>query len=217
MAMSTARFTPTTLSRAQALAHDEVYGDLASATRELADVQLRTRIPHAEARTVTDELRALVRRLGAGATAEPLGTELGHDGQLRNHGNPVCGLRNPFSFLTMGSYRLTEEGRMRWQVRLGALYEGPPGLVHGGVSAALLDHVVGEAASITSGLTMTGSLQLTYRRPTPLGEIIAEAWVTGTEGRRTLTRALILDSEGRVSVEADAVMVRPAAASIDVQ
>ena len=52
---------------------------------------------------------------------------------------------------------------------LGAAYEGPPGLVHGGVSAMILDQILGEAAGAGGKPGMTGTLTLTYRQGTPLG------------------------------------------------
>ena len=43
--------------------------------------------------------------------------------------------------------RRTHDGGVYADFHLGAAYEGPPGHVHGGVAALILDHVLGEAAS----------------------------------------------------------------------
>ena len=48
-------------------------------------------------------------------------------------------------------------------------YEGPPGHVHGGVSAMVLDHVLGEAASDGKNPRLTGTISLRYGRATRLG------------------------------------------------
>ena len=45
-----------------------------------------------------------------------------------------------------------DDDRRCWaEFELGAAYEGPPGQVHGGISALVLDHILGEVAS--DGLT----------------------------------------------------------------
>jgi acyl-coenzyme A thioesterase PaaI-like protein len=51
-----------------------------------------------------------------------------------------------------------------------AAYEGYPGLVHGGIVAAMLDEVVGRVAMIDDHhhFMMTVRLELKYRRPVPV-------------------------------------------------
>lgn len=44
-------------------------------------------------------------------------------------------------------------------VELGAAYEGPPGHVHGGVCAMILDHVLGATAHQPDTAAFTGTLQ----------------------------------------------------------
>ena len=93
---------------------------------------------------------------------------------------------------------------------LGAAYEGPPGTVHGGISALVLDHLLGEAAS--GGLTkprFTGTITVRYLRGTPLGPLHAEAHIDRTEGHKTYARGFISDADGR-SVEAEGVFITPA-------
>jgi hypothetical protein len=52
---------------------------------------------------------------------------------------------------------------------LGAAYEGPPGHVHRGVAALVLDHVLGEAASDGVNPRLTGTITVRYVRATRLG------------------------------------------------
>ena len=40
-----------------------------------------------------------------------------------------------------------EDGCCWSDFTLGMVYEGPPGLVHGGICALVLDHILGEVAS----------------------------------------------------------------------
>ena len=68
---------------------------------------------------------------------------------------------------------------------LGVAHEGPPGYGHGGMSAMLLDEVMGRAC-VAAGLPgMTVCLQVRYHRPVPLDTpLLVHARVTGTEGRK---------------------------------
>lgn len=93
---------------------------------------------------------------------------------------------------------------------LGAAYEGPPGLVHGGVCALMLDHLLGEAAS--GGLVkprFTGTITVKFLRGTPLGRVRAEAFVERCENHKTYARGFISAAEGP-TVEAEGVFITPA-------
>ncbi|MEU9317432.1 PaaI family thioesterase [Streptomyces sp. NPDC048295] len=71
-----------------------------------------------------------------------------------------------------------EDGSVEGVVTLGLPYQGPPGHVHGGISALLLDHTLG-VANHWGGLSgMTAELTLRYLRPTPLFEPLT---VTGRQ------------------------------------
>lgn len=107
-----------------------------------------------------------------------------------------------------------EDGSVSGTVRLGVLYQGPPGCVHGGVSALLLDHTLGVANAWAGTPGMTGTLTVRYEAPVPLHE---ELVVTGrqerVEGRKIWTRGTITH-QGRVLVSTeglflDALLQRP--------
>ena len=59
--------------------------------------------------------------------------------------NPAVGRHNPVAPVITTEHR---DGRLFSEFTLGAAYEGPPGLVHGGISALVLDHLLGEAATV---------------------------------------------------------------------
>jgi acyl-coenzyme A thioesterase PaaI-like protein len=83
-------------------------------------------------------------------------------------------------------------------------------MVHGGVCALVLDHMLGEAAS--EGLTkplFTGTITVKYLRGTPLGALRAEATIERTEDIKTFVHGSISDAAG-ITVEADGVFVMPA-------
>lgn len=207
--MDAAFYTRTPGTPEEIAESDLVFVGLTEAVRELALAQLQTRVDHAEVEAVTAEVRALTARLQKEIQPGAFGTELGPNDEVRNHGNTVEGLRNPIAFLD-------REDGLHWtgekalaSFHLNALYEGPPGLVHGGVSALFLDQLLGYAAAKGGGPGMTGRLTVTYRRPTPLGDLSGEAWVDRREGIKTIVKGHILDADGNVTVEAEGLFILP--------
>jgi acyl-coenzyme A thioesterase PaaI-like protein len=95
---------------------------------------------------------------------------------------------------------------------LGIAHEGPPGYGHGGMSAMLLDELMGRACIATGLPGMTVSLQVRYRRPVPLETPLwVHARVTGTEGRKVfVTGSISTEADpSAVVVTADGVFVTP--------
>lgn len=187
--------------------HDRVFGALAQRTRELIDASLHTVVDHAEVEEITATLEALTARLNKETDPSYLGVKIGPDGSGRNHGNAVVGLRNPFA--PPLRVEKTEDGTAFASFRLGAAYEGPPDLVHGGVSALILDQMLGEAAAAGGAPGMTGRLELTYRRPTPLGDLSAKAWIHEVNGHKTTVRGHIIGPDGEPTVEAEGLFILP--------
>ena len=134
------------------------------------------------------------------------GVRFNAEGTGRPWGNAVVGLRNPIA--PPLEVQRSPEGRAWADFRLGAAYEGPPDLVHGGGAALVLDQLLGEAAGAGGKPGMTGTLTLRYRRPTPLGSLHAEAAITGTEGFKTFVSGSISDADG-VTVEAEGIFILP--------
>jgi acyl-coenzyme A thioesterase PaaI-like protein len=187
--------------------HDRVFGALAQRTREFIDASLHTAVDHAEVEEVTAMLEAMTARLTKETDPSYLGVKIGPDGSGRNHGNAVVGLRNPFA--PPLEVEKTEDGTAFASFHLGAAYEGPPDLVHGGVSALILDQMLGEAAAAGKAPGMTGRLNLTYRRPTPLGDLSAKAWIHEVNGHKTTVRGHILGPDGEPTVEAEGLFILP--------
>ena len=99
---------------------------------------------------------------------------------------------------------------LRGRLQLGITHEGPPGCVHGGVVALLLDQFLGQS-NVEAGVpAMTGSLTVRFRRPTPLWrEIIVEAdGPERADDRRCLTRGRIT-CDGEITAEAQGLFVLP--------
>ncbi len=105
------------------------------------------------------------------------------------------------------------DGSVTGTVTLGLPYQGPPGCVHGGISALLLDHALGVANSWGPGPDgMTGTLSVRYHRTTPLfEELTVRARQQSSEGRRIHTTGEIL-AGGQVCVSAAGIFVAKRAA-----
>jgi acyl-coenzyme A thioesterase PaaI-like protein len=189
--------TPEQVEREQAL-----YGPFTEVVRELVDATIRTEIDEAEARAIQGELEAIVTRMRTRQLDGPYAV----NNRGRHWGNTVVGLRNAVAPPLHIDREST--GRVSSGFHLGAAYEGPPGLVHGGVSALVLDQLLGEAAGAGGRPGMTASLTLTYRRATPLGDLRGEAWIERTEGIKTWARGRLSDTEG-ITVEAEGLFILP--------
>jgi acyl-coenzyme A thioesterase PaaI-like protein len=186
---------------------EDLYRPLAHAVRTLIDATVRTDADEATIRAATENIEAVT------ATLTPLRR---HGWQPIRHAdtgrpilftNPAAGGRNPIAPPMVIHH--DPDGRCWSDFTLGAAYEGPPGTVHGGISALVLDHLLGEAAS--GGLTkprFTGTISLRYLRRTPLGPLHAEAHVDRIDGHKTYARGFIRDADGR-SVEAEGVFITP--------
>ncbi|WP_067133272.1 PaaI family thioesterase [Microtetraspora malaysiensis] len=100
-----------------------------------------------------------------------------------------------------------EDGSIEGVVVLGMPYQGPPGFVHGGISALLLDHTLGVANDWGGPSGMTAELTLRYHRPTPLFEPLT---VTGrqvaVDGRKIRAVGTI-SAGGEVCVSAEGLFV----------
>ncbi|MFD0803057.1 PaaI family thioesterase [Streptomonospora algeriensis] len=100
------------------------------------------------------------------------------------------------------------EGGLRGEVVLNGTYQGPPGLVHGGWLAALLDQALGAAAGAEGMPGLTADLNVNYRNPSPLDTPLeVTARVTGTERRKVFVAGEVRHG-GRVTAEGTALMVR---------
>ncbi|MBJ7341463.1 PaaI family thioesterase [Mycolicibacterium sp.] len=185
-----------------------VHEPLTRAMRELIDAGIRTDVDEATVREAQAAIEAVTATL-RGAQRNVTST-LRHaaTGRPLAWANPAVGLRNAIA--PPMDIHHQDDSRCWAEFELGVAYEGPPGLVHGGICALVLDHILGEVAS--DGLTkplFTGTITLRYLRGTPLGPLRAEAFVERTEGIKTYARGYLGDADGW-SVEADGVFIRPA-------
>ena len=183
-----------------------LYGPLAEVVRGLVDASIRTEAESEVVREVTDALRVQLDRLRASQSEEPFGIRWTTLGKRRAWGNAVMGLRNPIA--PPVNLQADADGRVWADFELGAAYEGPHHIAHGGVSALILDQVLGAAAEVGNAPGMTATLTVRYLRATPLGALRAEARMDRVEGVKTYVTGHI-SSDGDVCVEAEAVFILP--------
>ena len=183
-----------------------IYEPLAISVRELIDATIRTEVDAETVAAVKADIDAATARLRSKQIAGAFGVRRTTSGQSMSWGNAVIGVRKP------GAPPLEihhDDGGRYWtDFHLGAAYEGPPGHVHGGVSALVLDHLLGEAASPDGKPRFTGSITVRYLRACPLGALHAQAQITRVDGVKTFASGSISDAEGDV-VEAEGVFITP--------
>ncbi len=198
-------FTVEQLDAEQVARLRSVFGPLTESVRDLIDATIRTEVDADAVAAAKAEIDAATARLRSRQLDGPFGVRLSEGGQMP-WGNPVIGLRNPIAPPLL--IHRTDDGRVVTDFHLGAAYEGPPGHVHGGVSALVLDHLLGEAASSAEHPRLTGTISLRYLRTTPLGDLHAEARIERTEGIKTYAVGHLADADG-VTVEAEGVFITP--------
>ena len=183
-----------------------VYEPLAQSVRELVDATIRTEVDAETVSAVKTRIDAATARLRAQQSDGPFGVRYTTGGDRMPWGNPVIGIRNPVAPPLV--VHRDADGRVHADCDMGAAYEGPPGPVHGGIAALVLDHLLGEAASDGVNPRFTGTITLRYLRTTRLGRLHAEAKVTHSEGVKTYAAGHLADEDG-VTVEAQGVFIQP--------
>jgi acyl-coenzyme A thioesterase PaaI-like protein len=181
---------------------------LAEATRHLIDAVMTSEgTADGDLDAAAAEVERLVERLTgvpAGRHPEGVRTRTEHAGFDYLPRSPVVGEASPFAPPFEWEIR---DGRAFARATLGAPYEGPPGYVHGGMIALVFDEVLG-MANIASGVPgMTGTLNVRYRKPTPLRRPVElEGWVERVSGRKILTRGT-MQCDGLLTAEAEGIFV----------
>jgi uncharacterized protein (TIGR00369 family) len=109
----------------------------------------------------------------------------------------VCGTDNPGG-LNVGPEREGKKVVLRFTP--GDTHRGFSKAVHGGITASLLDEVVGVAAGQrTGGKCATIELTVAYKRPLLVGvEVRAEGWYVRRQGKLVLGAGQIVDGRGQV-------------------
>lgn len=115
--------------------------------------------------------------------------------------DPMGGLSNPISPELI--WHQADAQGVEARVRLGLQYQGPPGRVHGGVLAWVMDAVLARAMHASARIGVTGTLNLRYLASTPIEqEIVCRARVARAEGRKLIIEGGVYhDDQQTVQVE----------------
>ena len=120
----------------------------------------------------------------------------------------VCGEKNP------GGLRLRfqidrERQTMKTTFVAGPVFQGYDGIVHGGILSTLLDEVMAKLSYELGYNTVTGSLEIKFRKPAPVLEpLSAYGEITGAKGRIVKARAPISKEDGTILATGTSTLVR---------
>lgn len=101
-----------------------------------------------------------------------------------------------------------EAGTSAATVKLARRWEGPPGHVHGGIIATMLDEAMGKLNGIHDVVAMTRHMEIDFLRPCPLGEPLT---VTGRfvrrDGRKIFMESEIHNAAGKLLVRGKGLFI----------
>jgi acyl-coenzyme A thioesterase PaaI-like protein len=121
----------------------------------------------------------------------------------------VCGMQNPIGLKII----FEADGQRVWaQFTAHDEHQGYPGVLHGGITFALLDEVIGRVAmevDESSPWMMTAKAEMRYRKPVPIGEeLTLMGELTRVRSRAIEGRGELRLSDGTIAVEASAMYVK---------
>lgn len=119
----------------------------------------------------------------------------------------VCGRENPVGLKL--DFFTPAPGQARTEVTLTSHYEGYPGVVHGGIIAAILDECGGRAhMEDPRKFMVTAQLNVRYRKPVPTETPLTVIGKAGARhGRVAKAHSEILNMDGEVLAEAELILV----------
>ena len=121
----------------------------------------------------------------------------------------ACGMENPIG-LKLIMYGDPETGQVICDYSVPKIYQSYPGIVHGGIVAALLDEVISRVTMVAdhNRFMYTGKLTIRLRKHVPVeqplhmvGSFIKD------RGRSAEAEAKIFDPDGQLLAEGEALLV----------
>jgi len=105
-------------------------------------------------------------------------------------------------------FRGPEAGRLYARAWFGRDTQGPPGHVHGGAMAAVLDEAMGGAGWMNGHRTVAAKISVSFLEMLKLEtETTVEAWVERVDGRKIFLRARLSDPAARPIAEAEGLFI----------
>ncbi len=121
----------------------------------------------------------------------------------------ICGMENPVGLHL--HFEETAPGEVTADCVVAEKYQGYPGIVHGGIVAAMLDEISGRALmgdGLHPRFMYTARLNIRYRKHVPVGELLhLVGKVKKDRGRSATAYAAISDKDGNVLAEGESLLV----------
>jgi acyl-coenzyme A thioesterase PaaI-like protein len=118
----------------------------------------------------------------------------------------VCGVDNPIG-LHLEFWM--DDDQVWTEFTPGPQHQGWPGVLHGGIMATLMDETMGRAAFLKKLWMVTSKMELTYRKPVPLGQTLKiSARIVELRGSRMIAAGQLMLADGTVAVEASGLYLR---------
>lgn len=121
----------------------------------------------------------------------------------------VCGLENPFGLQL--KFFNSASGEVTVDYTVPEHYQGYPGVVHGGIVAAMLDEATGRVFMgdpANPRFLYTARLDIRYRKNVPVGQPLRLVGRAGkNKGRMATATGAIYNINGELLAEAEALLV----------
>ncbi|HTU49003.1 MAG TPA: PaaI family thioesterase [Acidobacteriaceae bacterium] len=105
-------------------------------------------------------------------------------------------------------FKETDNGGVVSELRVPRRFEGPPGHVHGGIIATILDEAMGKVNRRKGIVALTRHMSIDYLRPVPLAtKLRAVGWSVKEEGRKHFHTGEIRAMDGTVLARAHGVFI----------
>ena len=118
----------------------------------------------------------------------------------------VCGTQNPHGLRA----EFFDDGAEVWtELTPSEHHQGWPGVLHGGITSALLDETIGRVAFLHDRWVQTAKLELRFLRPAPLGKLLRAKGELVRNHRRLMEMRgeLVVAQTGEVVAQATGTFV----------
>ncbi len=124
--------------------------------------------------------------------------------------SPIVGPLNPISPpAKLTKVAVGNSFEIQGEVVFPTAFNGPPGCVHGGALAALIDEMLGLVGVVNGLGGFTGTLTVVYHSPTPLyTPLTLRSWIERVDGRKVFSSGEIRVGE-QLCASADAIFIQP--------
>lgn len=183
---------------------------LAAATRALNEKLVSTDINPELAAALTEKIEDLTAELSRAEQVDGLVdmAKRGERGTIDNVMGELVAMAGRSHPCSPDLVWQEEPNRITGTVTFGQAFEGPPGHVHGGWVAGVLDHLMGMTHVRTGYPGMTGGLSVRYLKPTPLNQVIqVSAEAREIDDKRTEVKAAMRCGD-TTTATAEAIFVR---------